>query len=55
MLSYEERLQQAREEVRNERVKLDAIVKGLEFWRARVKELEGRLHMYEGTKAEEDP
>jgi len=52
---YEERLQQAREEVRIERVKHEATVKDLQFWRARAKELEGRLHMYEGTKGKEDP
>ena len=36
-------------------MKLDVTVKGLEFWCARAKELEGRLHMYEGKKVEEDP
>ena len=36
-------------------MKLEATVKGLEFWHARAKELKARLHMYEGTKGKEDP
>ena len=55
VLNYEERLQPAREEVRIERMKLEATVKDLQFWQARAKELEGRLHMYEGRKGKEDP
>jgi len=50
VLNYEERLKRAQEEVRIERAKLDAIVKGLEFWRARAKELEGRLICMKGKR-----
>ena len=55
VLSYEERLQRAREEARSARLKFDSTVKELQFWHARAKELEGRLQMYEGRKGIEDP
>ena len=55
VLSYEERLQRAREEARSARLKFDSTVKELQFWRARAKELEGRLQMYEGRKGMQDP
>ena len=54
VLSYEERLQRAREEARSARLKLDSTVKELQFWRARAEELQGRLQMYEGRKGTED-
>ena len=50
MLSYEERLQRASEDLRIERANQEASQNSLEFWRARLKELEGRLQMYEGKK-----
>jgi len=55
VLSYEERLQRAREEARSAQLKFDATAKDLQFWRAHAKELEGRLQMYEGRKGMEDP
>jgi len=50
VLSYEERLQRASEDLRIERANQEASQNSLEFWRARLKELEGRLQMYEGKK-----
>ena len=55
VLSYEERLKRAREDVRNERAKHDATLASLEFWRTRAKELEAKLQMYEGKEVEHDP
>jgi len=53
VLSYEERLQRAREELRRERAEQRATLSDLQYWRTRAKELEAKLKMYEREKVED--
>jgi len=53
VLSYEERLQRAREELRRERAEQRATLSDLEYWRTRAQELEAKLKMYERQKVED--
>jgi len=46
VLSYEERLERAREELRAEKEKHVDTLRMLEFWKSRANELEARLKMY---------
>jgi len=55
VLSYEERLHRAREELRMERAKQRAAVSDVEFWRRRAQESEAKLKMYEGEKVKDNP
>ena len=50
VLSYDERLQRAQEELQIEHGKHEGILNSLEIWRTRGKELEARLQIYEGRK-----
>ena len=54
VLSYEERLQRVRQELREEREKHGVTCSRLQFWQSRAKELEARLEVYEGKQGGED-
>ena len=54
VLSYEERLQRLRKELREESDKHGVTCSHLLFWESRPKELEARLQVYEGKQGGED-
>jgi len=54
VLSYEERLQRVRQELREEREKHGVTCTRVQYWQSRAKELEARLQIYEGKQEEEN-